>query len=119
MGCAESTDVDGRIDLGRRWTLAPQVAIRPEPFGALAYHYGTRRLSFLKNRTLLTIVQSLAEHDSARHACAAAGVTATQLPAYHRALTTLADSGMIRAVADDAVDGTTLQASGVGEQVGR
>ncbi|MFK4106885.1 mycofactocin biosynthesis chaperone MftB [Streptomyces sp. NPDC019531] len=23
-----------------------RVALRPEPFGALAYHYGTRRLSF-------------------------------------------------------------------------
>ena len=98
MGCAESTEVERQIDLGRRWSLDVQVAIRPEPFGALAYHFGTRRLSFLKNRTLLTIVQSLAEHETARRACMAAGVTDGQLPAYHRALTTLAASGMIRPV---------------------
>ncbi|MFM7094839.1 MAG: mycofactocin biosynthesis chaperone MftB, partial [Actinomycetota bacterium] len=24
-------------------SLSPQVALRPEPFGALAYHYGNRR----------------------------------------------------------------------------
>ena len=30
------------------WRLHPQVALRPEPFGALLYHFGTRRLSFLQ-----------------------------------------------------------------------
>ena len=38
--------------------LAPQVA-PSEPFGALAYHFGTRRLSFLKSRTLLAVVEGL------------------------------------------------------------
>jgi mycofactocin biosynthesis protein MftB len=33
------------------WRLHHQVAVRPEPFGALLYHFGTRKLSFLKNRT--------------------------------------------------------------------
>jgi putative mycofactocin binding protein MftB len=32
-------------DLG--WRLHHQVAVRPEPFGALLYHFGTRKLSFL------------------------------------------------------------------------
>jgi putative mycofactocin binding protein MftB len=27
-------------------------SLRPEPFGALAYHYGTRRLVFLKDAML-------------------------------------------------------------------
>jgi putative mycofactocin binding protein MftB len=44
------------IDLDRPWRLHPQVAVRPEPFGALLYHFGTRRLSFLKDRTLLDVV---------------------------------------------------------------
>ena len=44
------------------WRLHPQVAVRPEPFGALLYHFGTRKLSFLKDRTILTIVQSLGEY---------------------------------------------------------
>ena len=43
------------------WALDRQVALRPEPFGALAYHFGTRRLSFLKSRTLLAVVQALGE----------------------------------------------------------
>ena len=50
--------------------------MRPEPFGALLYHFGTRKLSFLKNRTILTVVESLAEHADARAACRAAGVQA-------------------------------------------
>jgi putative mycofactocin binding protein MftB len=83
------------FDLERGWALSPQVALRPEPFGALAYHFGTRRLSFLKSRTLLAVVESLAEQPSARAACEAAGVTSDQLPQYEKALSTLADTGMI------------------------
>ena len=37
-----------------------QVALRPEPFGALAYHYGNRRLNFLRAKELVTLVESLA-----------------------------------------------------------
>ena len=48
--------------------------MRPEPFGALLYHFGTRKLSFLKNRTILTVVQSLADYPDVRSACRAAGV---------------------------------------------
>ena len=88
--------VPAGFDLDRPWQLDDRVAVRPEPFGALLYHFGTRRLSFLKNATVLTVVRSLAEYPSARVACAAAGVTAAALPAYERALATLADSQMIR-----------------------
>ncbi len=69
--------------------------MRPEPFGALLYHFGTRRLSFLKDPLLLTVVQGLAEHPSARSACESAGVGAPALPAYERALAALAGSAMI------------------------
>ena len=34
--------------LAEAWRLDGSVALRPEPFGALAYHFGTRKLSFLK-----------------------------------------------------------------------
>ena len=37
------------FDGDARWRLHPRVALRPEPFGALAYHYGNRRLIFLKH----------------------------------------------------------------------
>jgi mycofactocin biosynthesis protein MftB len=87
---------DHEFDLDRPWCLDDRVAVRPEPFGALLYHFGTRRLSFLKNATVLTVVQSLAEHPTARSACRAAGVGDHALPAYQRALATLADSQMIR-----------------------
>jgi mycofactocin biosynthesis protein MftB len=84
------------FDLDRPWSVDERVAVRPEPFGALLYHFGTRRLSFLKNTTVLAVVRSLAEHQTARSACLAAGVSAGALPAYERALATLAASQMIR-----------------------
>jgi putative mycofactocin binding protein MftB len=85
------------IDLDAPWQLDPQVALRPESFGALAYHFGTRRLSFLKSRTLLEIVTSIAENPSARDACRAAGVDDDDQHArYEQALVTLAGTGMIR-----------------------
>lgn len=77
------------------WRLNPKVALRPEPFGALLYHFGTRKLSFLKNLTVVGIVQSLADHDSAEAALLAAGISPAQRPLYLQALTALADSGMI------------------------
>jgi putative mycofactocin binding protein MftB len=84
------------FDLDRQWCLDERVAVRPEPFGALLYHFGTRRLTFLKDPAVLTVVRGLAEHPSARSACEAAGVTAQALPAFERALATLAGSQMIR-----------------------
>ena len=83
------------FDPSRPYTLHPQVALRPESFGALAYHFGTRRLSFLKSRTLLAVVESLADQPSGLDACRAAGVTGDELGAYELALATLADAGMI------------------------
>lgn len=94
-GPAVQASAAGRFDLDRPWQLDDRVAVRPEPFGALLYHFGTRRLSFLKNITVLTVVRSLADHPSARSACAAAGVTPGALPSYERALGTLAESQMI------------------------
>jgi putative mycofactocin binding protein MftB len=83
------------FDNDRPWALSPQVALRPESFGALAYHFGTRRLSFLKSPTLLAIVESLGDQPSGTEACRAAGVSDEALPSYEKALATLAASGMI------------------------
>lgn len=89
--------LDGPVtfDGERPWALSAQVSLRPESFGALAYHFGTRRLSFLKSRTLLAVVESLADHPSGREACHQAGVGPDQWPAYEQALAALAGSGMI------------------------
>jgi putative mycofactocin binding protein MftB len=83
------------FDLERSWRLHGQVALRPEPFGALAYHFGTRRLSFLKSTKLLAVVRALGHQPTGRAACVAAGVSEDELPAYERALDTLVGSGMI------------------------
>ena len=75
------------------WRLHPQVAVRPEPFGALLYHFGTRKLSFLKNRTVVEVVGSLAQHSSATAALRAAGVQ--DAAPYTTALAALARSQML------------------------
>jgi mycofactocin biosynthesis protein MftB len=86
---------DCAFDPERAWRLHPQVAVRPEPFGALLYHFGTRKLSFLKNRTILTVVQSLVDYPDVRAACRAAGVEDTRQGPYLHALGVLAGSNML------------------------
>jgi putative mycofactocin binding protein MftB len=81
--------------LDRAWQVHPQVAVRPEAFGALLYHFGTRRLSFLKDPLLLAVVQGLGSAPTARIACLAAGLSTEQLPAFERALATLVTTDMI------------------------
>jgi mycofactocin biosynthesis protein MftB len=76
------------------WQLNPQVALRDESFGALAYHYGNRRLVFLKSRTLVELVSSLRDYASAADAIAAV-VPEGQQDVYRRALGRLAASEVI------------------------
>jgi mycofactocin biosynthesis protein MftB len=83
------------FDLDRPWRLHPSVAVRPERFGALLYHFGTRRLSFLKTPSLLEVVQGLETAPTAREAISGAGVPQTQAASYERALAGLAASDMI------------------------
>ena len=90
-----AADTPTGFDLDAAWELNPKVALRPEPFGALLYHFGTRKLSFLKNLTVVGIVQSLAETPTAEAALAEAGITGAERPLYLQALRALADSGMI------------------------
>ncbi|MFW3172667.1 mycofactocin biosynthesis chaperone MftB [Geodermatophilus sp. CPCC 206100] len=79
------------------WRRARSVALRPEPFGALVYHFGNRKLSFLKSKTLVTVVETLADHPSAAATLVACGVPEAQRPAYVKALADLARSQMIEA----------------------
>ncbi|OJZ65936.1 mycofactocin system protein MftB [Mycolicibacterium diernhoferi] len=83
------------FDPDRGWRLHHQVAVRPEPFGALLYHFGTRKLSFLKNRTILDVVNSLDEHPSVRSACRAAGIDDDAQAPYLHALSVLVKSHML------------------------
>ena len=80
-------------DLG--WRLHHQVAVRPESFGALLYHFGTRKLSFLKNRTIVEVVNSLDEQPDARSALRAAGIDDAKQAPYLHALGVLVKSNML------------------------
>lgn len=85
------------------YRLSPRVGLRPEPFGALAYHFDTRRLVFLKSNELVDVVNALGDH-----ACATDAVNAVLAPTparrsnYLAALASLLESGVIDAVHRDA-----------------
>jgi putative mycofactocin binding protein MftB len=83
------------FDPGRPYRRSPSVALRPEPFGALVYHFGTRRLSFLKTPELVEVVTGLEDQPDVHAALTAAGVAEAQHPAYLRALAGLAANGTI------------------------
>jgi putative mycofactocin binding protein MftB len=84
----------GAFDAAQAWKVSPQVAIRPERFGALAYHYGNRRLTFLKSPTLVALVEQLGDFATAVDAIAAV-CPAGQAATYERALARLADSEVL------------------------
>ena len=94
MGCAASTETG--FDPARPYELHPDVALRTEPFGALAYHYGNRRLTFLRSPELVRLVGELSRHDSVTASMAALGVAPERRPALVRALASLASSDVVR-----------------------
>jgi putative mycofactocin binding protein MftB len=77
------------------YALHPQVGLREERFGALAYHYGNRRLTFLNDDKLVAVVRSAADYDDVDSALARAGVDEAQRPAYRLALARLAEAGVL------------------------
>lgn len=81
------------FDAARPYRLNPCVALRPEPFGALAYHFGNRRLSFLKAPELVELVQGLDRHPSVGDALA--GLPDGRRDTWLRALASLAAADMI------------------------
>ncbi|HUE58317.1 MAG TPA: mycofactocin biosynthesis chaperone MftB [Acidimicrobiales bacterium] len=82
------------FDTAARYQLDPDVALRPEPFGALAYHYGSRRLTFLRSRLLADLVRELDQHESVEAALEAL-VPQSGRASYRKALASLADSRFI------------------------
>jgi putative mycofactocin binding protein MftB len=83
------------FDAGRAYEKHPQVAIRREGFGGLAYHFGNRRLVFLKAPELVALVEALGDFASANEALAAC-VPAQRRWACGNALSSLLASDMIR-----------------------
>lgn len=95
MTTSESTMLD------ETWRLSPSVALRPEPFGALAYHFGNRKLTFLKRPELVALVRELAVSPDVRSALAAIEIPESRWPAYLGALEGLAAADMIGPVVAD------------------
>ena len=87
---AAPTDV-----LARSLELHPQVALRPEPFGALAYHYGNRRLIFLKHADVVAVVRQLADHPSLADTLVACGIAESRWPSFEAAMNSLIASEVL------------------------
>ena len=81
--------------LDRHLELDPQVALRPEPFGALAYHYGNRKLIFLKHPDMVRVVQALGDHDTLADALRACEIDEARWPSFESALVALTESEML------------------------
>lgn len=78
-----------------RCRLHPSVSLRPERFGALAYSFDTRKLSFLKHPDLVAVLEQCDGARSVDEALDAVGVDARRRPSFMAALDTLARSQMI------------------------
>ena len=76
--------------------LHPQVALRPEPFGALAYHYGNRRLVFLKHMDMVAVAKRLGEHDSLRATLEACHIAPARWNSFATAFESLQSSEIVR-----------------------
>ena len=85
------------FDASRAYRLSPAVTLRPEPFGALAYHFGQRRLTYLSDGDLVEVVTALATQPSAAAAMAAVNVADSRRPVLERALDSLVRRGVLDA----------------------
>lgn len=76
--------------------LDPQVALRPEPFGALAYHYGNRRLVFLKHPDMVRVAQQLDQYPSLAATLDACHIDPKRWASFTQAFQSLHESQVIR-----------------------
>lgn len=83
------------FDPTQGYRLHANVALRPEPFGALAYHYGNRKLVFLKSPRMVALVRSLGDFASVDAALIPLNLSARAHANYLAALASLNDSEML------------------------
>jgi putative mycofactocin binding protein MftB len=82
--------------LERSLELHPGVALRREPFGALAYSYANRRLVFLKHPDVVAVVERLGDEPSVQATFEACGVAPARWAAFLDALSSLEASEVVR-----------------------
>lgn len=75
--------------------LSPSLALRPESFGALAYHFGNRKLTFLKQPQLVAVVQRMDGATPLRAVLAECDVPSEMWDVYAASVQRLMDSDMI------------------------
>lgn len=75
--------------------LDPQVALRPEPFGALAYHYGNRKLIFLKHPDVVRVVRELDGRTRLADVLRRCDIDVRRWPSFESALASLTESEML------------------------
>ncbi len=61
IGEKSTADCPVTFDSSSKWERSAKIGLRSEPFGALAYHFDTRRLVFLKSPTLVDLVDGLVQ----------------------------------------------------------
>ena len=84
------------VTLDSACELHPQVALRPEPFGALAYHYGNRKLIFLKHPDVVAVLRDVAAHETVADTLIAHNVAPERLNSFVSELSSLETSEIIR-----------------------
>jgi putative mycofactocin binding protein MftB len=72
------------------------VALRPEPFGAVAYHYDNRKLNFVRSPLLVELLRDLGSHPSPRRAFDHLTADGAEWERFARALDTLAASDFLQ-----------------------
>ncbi|MCX6431711.1 MAG: mycofactocin biosynthesis chaperone MftB [Actinobacteria bacterium] len=85
--------------------LSPSVSLRPEPFGALAYHFGNRRLTFLKRPELVEVVSALDGRRTVREVLEGCGIPEGQWSAYDATIERLRGADMLQVATLAAVSG--------------
>ncbi len=96
------------VTLDRPYRLSRNVALRPEPFGALAYNYDNRRLVFLRSPDMVRVVEALGDSPDAAAALATCGIAESRHPSFLAALENLAEAGVIEADAGAGVGETAV-----------
>ena len=84
------------LTLSSACALHPQVALRPEPFGALAYHYGNRRVVVLKHPDGVRVGRELWDRPSVGQSLRACGMGTERDASFLQALDQLTKSEILR-----------------------